>query len=191
MADEMLSPALSAAARAGHVVKGVRDEIVRASAAAEDAHETLLALREALAMETEKLGETTAHSVRMATELAGSLGRERREMGRLAQMLDAQATRVTDRSPSKPGWSPRPPSWRMTHCARPRPRCRPAPPTWPPRPARRASGRATAGEDLTRHIARLETAGVGVSEQVRAVEGGLSEQRTALIDARLGSEGRS
>jgi len=39
----------------------------------------------------------------------------------------------------------------------------------------------TAGEDLTRHIARLETAGVGVTEQVRAVEGGLTEQRTALI----------
>jgi len=39
----------------------------------------------------------------------------------------------------------------------------------------------TAGEDLTRHIARLETAGVGVSEQVRAIEGGLGEQRAALI----------
>src|ERR1700743_1392490 len=39
----------------------------------------------------------------------------------------------------------------------------------------------TAGEDLTRHIARLETAGAGVADQVKAVEGGLSEQRNALI----------
>jgi hypothetical protein len=48
--------------------------------------------------------------------------------------------------------------------------------------ATEAGGAArTAGEDLVRHIARLETAGVGVAEQVRAVETGLSEQRTALI----------
>src|SRR6185369_4606109 len=43
------------------------------------------------------------------------------------------------------------------------------------------SAARTAGEDLTRHIARLETAGVGVAEQVRAVESGLSDQRTALV----------
>jgi len=70
MADDMLSPALSAAARSGHVVQGVRDEIVRAGAAAEEARETLLALRDALALETEKLTEAAATSVRTAQELS-------------------------------------------------------------------------------------------------------------------------
>jgi hypothetical protein len=39
----------------------------------------------------------------------------------------------------------------------------------------------TAGEDLTRHIARLETAGAGVAEQVGSVEAGLSEHRVSLV----------
>jgi hypothetical protein len=37
MAEDMLTPAVSAAARAGHVVQGVRDEIVRAGEAADAA----------------------------------------------------------------------------------------------------------------------------------------------------------
>ena len=39
----------------------------------------------------------------------------------------------------------------------------------------------TAGEDLTRHIARLEMAGLGVAEQISSVDKGLSEQRAGLV----------
>jgi len=59
-ADEMMSPALVAAARAGDVTAAVRDEIARAGAAAVTARESLLALREALAFETERLVEAAA-----------------------------------------------------------------------------------------------------------------------------------
>eukprot|EP01041_Mallomonas_annulata_P040974 gene40974-64959_t len=38
-----------------------------------------------------------------------------------------------------------------------------------------------AGEDLTRHIARLETAGHGVAEQVSSVEADLGEHRVSLV----------
>jgi hypothetical protein len=180
MADDMLSPALSAAARSGQVVQGVRDEIVRAGAAAEEARETLLALRDALAIETEKLAEATAQSVRTAQELAGTLGRERSEMGELSQTLDAQAAKVVDTIAQQA---------RMVSDAAELAdtQLREAEAQLSARAAdlAAAAGEAsdaarTAGEDLVRHIARLESAGVGVSEQVRAVEAGLSEQRTAL-----------
>lgn len=180
MADDMLSPALSAAARSGEVVQGVREEIVRAGQAAEEARETLLALREALALESEKLTEAAAQSVRTAKDLAGALGQERSEMGELAQTLDAQATRVADTIAQQA---------RMVSDAAELAdtQLREAEAQLSARAAdlAAAAGEAsdaarTAGEDLVRHIARLETAGVGVSEQVRAVEGGLSEQRTAL-----------
>ena len=46
MAEEMLSPAVVAAARAGDVAHGVRDEIHRAGLAADEARATLLALRD-------------------------------------------------------------------------------------------------------------------------------------------------
>src|SRR5258708_12564545 len=63
MAEDMLAPAVVAAARAGQVTQGVRDEIVRAGAAAEVARETLLALREALATESQKLLDSADLSV--------------------------------------------------------------------------------------------------------------------------------
>src|SRR5258707_559345 len=92
MAEDMLAPAVSAAARAGDVVQGVRDEIIRAGAAADEARETLLALRETMAAETLRLVESADSSIRTTRDLTTSLGRERSEMGPLAASLDAQAT---------------------------------------------------------------------------------------------------
>ncbi|TAL29149.1 MAG: polar localization protein TipN [Phenylobacterium sp.] len=181
MAEDMLSPALVAAARAGDVTQAVRDEIARAGAAAEEARETLLAMRDALAFETDKLTGATAQTVRTAGELAGTLGRERSEMSVLAQTLDAQATKVADAITLQA---------RMVADATgvAEAQIREAEAALSARAAdlAAAAGEAssaarTAGEDLTRHIARLENAGTGVAEQVRAVEAGLSEQRSALV----------
>ena len=181
MAEDMLAPAMTAAARAGDVAQGVRDEIVRAGAAAEEARGTLLALREALAAESERLVASTEVSVRSTQDLTTTLGRERSEMGALAHSLDAQAARVTDAINQQA---------RMVAEAAEVAEAglREAEALLSARAAEiaAAAGEAgaaarTAGEDLTRHIARLETAGVGVTEQVRAVEGGLTEQRNALV----------
>ncbi|MDB5423649.1 MAG: hypothetical protein JWQ29_1065 [Phenylobacterium sp.] len=181
MAEDMLVPAIAAAARAGQVVQVVRDEILHAGAAADQARESLLALREVMASETEKLAESTQQSVHIAHQLAGTLGRERIEMGAIAQTLDLQAAKVVDSIGQQARMVAEASDLAETQL-------REAEATLSARAADLAAAASetsdaarTAGEDLTRHIARLETAGVGVSEQVRAVEGGLSEQRTALI----------
>jgi hypothetical protein len=180
-AEEMLGPAVTAAARAGDVVQGVREEIVRAAHAADEARETLLALREALALESERLVESADHSVRTTRELTTTLGRERSEMGALAHSLDAQASRVTDSISQQARMVAEATELAQTQL-------REAEAVLSARAAdlAAAAGEAsdaarTAGEDLTRHIARLETAGAGVTDQVRAVETGLTEQRSALI----------
>ena len=181
MAEDMLTPALLAAARAGDVAQTVRQEIARAGLAAEEARDTLTALREALAFETDKLTGATAQSVRTAQELATTLARERSEMSGMAQTLDAQATRIADAVTQQARMVSEAAGIAETQI-------REAETALSARAAdlAAAAGEAsdaarTAGEDLTRHIARLETAGTGVTEQVRAVETGLSEQRTALV----------
>src|SRR5690606_10090184 len=65
-------------------------------AAADEARDTLLALRQAVAEETGRLTDATSISVRTAEGLSGALSRERVEMGQLAETLDAQAMRVAD-----------------------------------------------------------------------------------------------
>src|SRR5207302_766100 len=119
-------------------------------------------------------------SLRTTQELTTTLGRERSEMGALAHSLDAQATRVADSITQQARMVAEASEVAETQL-------REAEATLAARAAdiAAAAGEAsdaarTAGEDLTRHIARLETAGAGVAEQVRAVEGGLTEQRTAL-----------
>lgn len=181
MAEEMVTPALVAAARAGHLARAVRDEITRAGTAAGDAREALLALRDALAFETDKLTGATAQSVRTAHELSATLGRERGEMSSLAQTLDVQATRVTDAIGQQAKMVAEAAGVAETQI-------REAEVGLSARAAdlAAAAGAAgdaarTAGEDLTRHIARLEAAGTGVAEQVSAVESGLTDHRITLV----------
>lgn len=181
LAEDMLAPALLAAARTGDIAHVIRDEIARAGSAAEEARETLVALREALAFETEKLTGATAQSVRTAQELASTLGRERTEMSGLAQTLDAQAARVADSIGQQATMVTQATEMAETQM-------REAGTSLSARAAELAAAAGEtrdaarmAGEDLTRHIARLETAGVGVADQVRAVEAGLTEQRAALV----------
>jgi hypothetical protein len=181
MAHDMLGPTVLAAARAGDIAQAVREEIARAAASADEAREALTALRDALAFETDKLTGATAQSVRTAGELASTLGRERSEMSALAQTLDVQAAKVADAITQQ--------ARMVTDAANlAETQLREAEQALSARAAdlaaaARETGDAArvAGEDLTRHIARLETAGTGVADQVRAVQAGLSEQRTALV----------
>ncbi|WP_334162548.1 polar localization protein TipN [Phenylobacterium sp.] len=261
MAEDMLAPALSAAARAGHVVQGVRDEIAAAGLAADQARETLLALRQAMAEETLKLTDATRTSVRTAQDLAGTLGKERTEIGALAESLDARAAQVADvigaqarrvveatdaagarlkaaeaelaealdgrtaqmsetigsqarrvveaaddagnrlkASEAELAETLDARAAKVTEAIGNQARMvaeaadvaetqlREAEAVLAARAADLAAAAGevgdaarTAGEDLTRHIARLETAGAGVADQIKAVEGGLSDHRAALI----------
>ncbi|MES2343616.1 MAG: polar localization protein TipN [Pseudomonadota bacterium] len=181
LADEMVTPAMAAGAQASNVVQAVREEIVRAGTAADEARETLLALRQALASESERLIEATGASARTATELTSVLGRERTEMAGLTQTLDAQASAVADAITQQARMVAEASDLAETQL-------REAEAALAARAAdlAAAAGEAsdaarTAGEDLTRHIARLETAGIGVTDQIRGVEQGLTEQRAGLV----------
>lgn len=183
LADDMVSPAVIAAGRAGDLVQAVREEIVTAGRTAKEARESLLALRQALAAETERLAETTAASTKAAETLAQTLGRERTDMAGLAQALEAQAASAVEAIGRQSRIVADASDLAETQL-------REAEASLTARAAdlTAAAGSAadvarTAGEDLTRHIARLESAGGGVAEQINAVEAGLVEQRAALVAA--------
>lgn len=180
LSDDMLAPALIAASRAGGVAQDVREEILRAASAADEARLALEALRDALTLETEKLTGATAQSVRTANELAATLGRERSEMNQMSQALDVQALRVADAVAQQA---------KMVSEAVgvAEGQIRESEATLAARTADLAAAASevslasrVAGEDLTRHVARLETAGGGVADQVRLAEAGLAAQRSAL-----------
>lgn len=183
LADEMVTPAMSAGAQTIDLVHAMRDEIARAGAAAQEARDTIIVLRQAMAGESEELASAAANAARTAQGLSESLGRERSELGGLAQTLDAQAAAVADaitRQAKMVG--------EASDLAEAQ--LREAEASLAARAADLAAAAGetsdaarVAAEDLTRHIARLETAGLGVTEQISAVEKGLTEQRAGLVTA--------
>jgi hypothetical protein len=181
LSDQMIAPAMVAGAQAADVVQMVREEIAATAALAEEARQTLLALRSALAAESEKLVEATLQSARTAETLITTLGHERTEMEGLAKTLDAQATAVSDTITQQARMVAEASDLAETQL-------REAEASLAARAAdlAAAAGETSdaariAGEDLTRHIARLETAGSGVADQISVVEQGLSEQRAGLV----------
>jgi hypothetical protein len=186
LADEMIGPAIAAGLDTGDVVQSVREEIRRASEAAEEACQTLLALRSALAAESEQLATSTGVAVKSAEALSQNLGRERSEMGALGQALGAQAAKVADTITQQARMVAEASDLAETQL-------REAEALLAARAAdlAAAAGEAsdaarTAGEDLNRHVARLETAGSGLSQQIGALESGLAQQRSALIAVSAG-----
>jgi len=181
LADELVTPAMAAGAQAVDMVQAVRDEIARASAAAQEATETMVVLRQALAGDSEELAGAAATAARTAQSLSETLGKERSELSGLAQTLDAQSAAVADaiaRQAKMVG--------EASDLAEAQ--LREAEASLAARAADLAAAAGetsdvarAAAEDLTRHIARLETAGLGVTEQIGAVEKGLTEQRAGLV----------
>jgi len=156
LADTLLAPAALASSEAGSVIEAVRRQIEEASAAATQAREVMASLRGTLATETERLNEAAALSTRTAAETAERLAAERGKLDGLTSGLGAQAAAITgaaDRAAE------------VTAAA-----------------GQATDGARTASEDLARHVARLETAGASVGEQMRAVEHELAQQRAALLE---------
>jgi uncharacterized coiled-coil protein SlyX len=181
LAESMLLPAALAAAETGNAVESVRGQIAEASAEAARARETMLAMQEVLAHETDRLADAAAHSSRTAHDLAETLGRQRSEMAALATTLDAQSAGVSEAITRQGRMVTEAADLAVAQIAE-------AEAALAARAAdlAAAAGEASdaarvAGEDLSRQVARLETAGVGVSDQMRLVEEGLSEQRAGLV----------
>lgn len=182
MTDRLVSPAALAAAGASSAVEAMRKGVDEAAEAAQRAREHIISLRQALAEETARLAEAAADSARMANQLAQGLSHERTAMETLSQSLDARSTAVVDAIGSQARMVAEASDLAETQL-------REAEATLAARAADLAAAAAEASdaarvgaEDLSRQIARLETAGVGVGDQVSAVEKTLAAQRAALVE---------
>ena len=180
--DRILTPAALAAVGASSAVDAMRQGVDEAAAAAERAREHIISLREALAEETARLAEAAAESARMANQLAQGLGHERTAMETLSQSLDARSTAVVDAIGSQARMVAEASDLAETQL-------REAEAALAARAADLAAAAAEASdaarvgaEDLSRQVARLESAGLGVSDQVAVVERTLAAQRAALLE---------
>lgn len=181
LAQTMVGPAALAAAEAGTAVETIRGQIDAAALSATEARETMLALRQALADETERLAAAAAAAERTSRDLAETLGRQREALGALSGELDSRAAAVSDSISMQARMVAEASDLAETQL-------REAEAALTARAAdlAAAAGEASdaarvAGEDLARQVARLETAGVGVGDQMRLVEAGLSQQRASLV----------
>ncbi|WGM38936.1 polar localization protein TipN [Caulobacter sp. NIBR1757] len=181
LAQTMVGPAALASAEAGSAVELIRGQIDAAAASATEARETMLALRRALAEETERLAAAAATAERTAGDLAVTLGRQRDALSALSGELDARSAAVSDSISMQARMVAEASDLAETQL-------REAEAALTARAAdlAAAAGEASdaarvAGEDLARQVARLETAGVGVGDQMRLVEAGLSQQRASLV----------
>lgn len=181
LAQTMVGPAALAAAEAGTAVEAIRGQIDAAAASASEARETMLALRRALAEETERLAAAAATAERTSRDLAETLGRQRDSLSALSGELDNRSAAVADSISMQARMVAEASDLAETQL-------REAEAVLTARAAdlAAAAGEASdaarvASEDLARQVARLETAGVGVGDQMRLVEAGLSQQRASLV----------
>ena len=175
LADDLVSPVVAAGVRTSDIVRSMQEEIANAAAAAEDARETLLALRQAVSSESEMLIQATAHSARTATELSTALGRERTEMATLAGTLDGQAASVAEAITRQARMVAEASDLAQTQLREAEAALAARAADLTAAAGETSDAARTAADDLTRHIARLETAGLGVREQISTVEAGLTE----------------
>jgi hypothetical protein len=181
LSDTMLGPAALAAARAGSTVNAIRNEIDSAVESAEQARLQLLALRDTLSQESDRLIDMAAGASRDASGLLHNLGRERQEFGLLSGQLQSRVGEIGDAITRHARMVTEASDLAQTQIQE-------AEAALAARAAdlAAAAGEATeaarmAGDDLARQAARVEQAGVTVSEQVHLVEEGLGQQRAALV----------
>lgn len=182
LTDRIVTPAALAAVGASSAVEAMRQGVDDAANAAQRAREHIVSLRQALAEETGRLAEAAAESAKMASQLAQGLSHERTAMETLSQSLDARSTAVVDAIGSQARMVAEASDLAETQL-------REAEAALAARAADLAAAAAEASdaarvgaEDLSRQIARLETAGHGVGDQVSSVEKSLAAQRAALVE---------
>lgn len=182
LTDRIVTPAALAAVGASSAAEAMRQGVEDAANAAQRAREHIVSLRQALAEETARLAEAAAESAKMANQLAQGLSHERTAMETLSHSLDARSTAVVDAIGSQARMVAEASDLAETQL-------REAEAALAARAADLAAAAAEASdaarvgaEDLSRQIARLETAGTGVGDQVNAVEKSLAAQRAALVE---------
>jgi len=183
LTDRLVTPAVLAAAGASGAVEAIRTQIDGATLAADEARERILSLHQSLAEETARLADAAANSARMANQLAQGLGHERQALETLSLTLDTRSTAVVDAIGSQARMVAEASDLAETQL-------REAEAALAARAADLAAAAAEASdaarvgaEDISRQIARLETAGQGLGDQMSSVEKNLAQQRAALVAA--------
>ena len=180
LAEDFVTPAALAAARAGDIAALVRGEVERVSASALAAHGQLISVREALSGETERLTDAAAQAQHTARVVGETLTRERQAVFDLLAELTRGAEGLTagvERQSRLVG--------EASDLARSQ--LQEAEATLASGAERIASASGDAGqagrqaaEDLARQAERLDVAAAALSERLRFLEPRLNEQRTAL-----------
>jgi hypothetical protein len=181
LSEQLLSPAALAAAEAGSMVEQLRQQIDSTAEASNQAHETLLALREALALETERLAEATAAAQRQARGLTEVLGRERVEMTQLSVVLDARSAAVADSIARQAQMVKDAADLAEAQLREGQVILAGGAADLAAAAGEAADAARTAGGELSRQVGRLETAGTAVVDVMRTAEEGLTSQRAALV----------
>ncbi len=94
LADGLALPATLAVAKTGELMTAVREEVERASAGAASAQDRLAALQEALAAQSQRLGDIASASEHAAHLVGETLERERERTAALAQLLHERAAEI-------------------------------------------------------------------------------------------------
>ena len=181
LAREMFGPALIAAGETGAAVDGIRLEIHAATTAAAKARAEILSLHQAMAGETERLNRAAETSVRSAEILGQRLAQEREAMGALVIALNARSQDIDEAITRQAQMVAEASDLAQTQIGE-------AEAALAARAADLAAAAADASEasriasdDLARQAARLETATLGVSDQIGSMEETLTQQRAALV----------
>ncbi|OXE35446.1 MAG: hypothetical protein CGW95_13805 [Phenylobacterium zucineum] len=179
--DQMIGPSLAAGIDAGHIVAGLREDIVATAAAADMAQKSILSVRQVLVQEGAALNKSTEDAVQVANTLTQTLDQQRIDMVNLAKTLDAQVRQIAETIGQNAANLAR-----ISQDADSQMKAAEilmATRTSSLSAATQEAVQATreAGEDLTRHIARIETAGLGLTDQIESVQKGLTEQRAGLV----------
>jgi hypothetical protein len=181
LSDQLVGPAALAAGRVGATVNALRLEIDSAADAADHVRQELLALRDTLSHESDRMIEMASGAARDAATLVQNLGRERQEFGLLSGKLESRVGEIGEAITRHARMVTEASDLAQTqiHEAEAALAARAA-------DLAAAASEATetarmAGDDLARQAARVEQAGVTVGEQVQIVEEGLGQQRAALV----------
>ena len=180
LAEDLVAPAALAAARTGDIAAGVRLEVERASAAAIAAHGQMVSVREALAGETDRLGEAVAQAQHTARAVGETLTRER-------DALSGLVSGLTDASDILAAGVERQSRLVGEASDLARSQLQEAEATLASGAQRLAAASTDAGaaarqsgEELTRQAERLDVAAAAVSERLRFLDARLADQRSSL-----------
>ena len=181
LAEQVFQPALLGAAEANAAAANVREEIVALTAAAAQARADLLSLHETLAGETGRLTALSEGAIGSAQTLGARLAQERESMGGLAETLGERSREIGEAITRQAQMVAEASDLAQTQIgeAEAALAARAADLSTAAHEASQAS--QTASDDLARQAARLETATLGVGDQVRSMEDTLTEQRAALV----------